>query len=101
MLVEAKPAEQVAERVDVPAATEERRGRKDAIQSENAGRSARTEGSRADTARAERPAKPQRDDRQDRPRRDDKRHRRDDDVNDGTVGFGDDMPAFMRIAAKV
>jgi superfamily II DNA/RNA helicase len=98
---EAKPAEQAAESVDAPAATEERRSRKDAIRSENAGRSSRAEGSRADTARAERPAKPQRDDRQDRPRRDDKRHRRDDDVNDGTVGFGDDMPAFMKIDAKV
>ena len=32
--------------------------------------------------------------------RDDKR-RRDHDEDDGTVGFGDDMPAFMKIAAKV
>ena len=81
------PAELVAESADT-SAPEERRARKDAIKSDNA-------------SRADRPAKPSRDDRQDRPRRDDRRHRRDDDVNDGTIGFGDDMPAFMKIAAKV
>ena len=100
-----KPAEQAVERVEAPA-PEERRTRKDAIKSDNASRGARTDGGRADNARtenarADRPAKPARDDRQDRPRRDDRRHRRDDDIHDGTVGFGDDMPAFMKIAAKV
>jgi superfamily II DNA/RNA helicase len=88
---EAKPAEPVAESPVTPVAdtAEERRSRKDAIKSDNANRSSRHE-------------RPQREDRPDRPRRDDKRHhRRDDDANDGTVGFGDDMPAFMRIEAKV
>ncbi|RLP25392.1 DEAD/DEAH box helicase [Mesorhizobium sp. YM1C-6-2] len=86
----AKAAEPVTEIADAPAAdaAEERRARKDAIKSENADRG----------ARSDRPAKPPRDDR---PRRDDKRRHRDDDINDGTVGFGDDMPAFMKIAAKV
>jgi superfamily II DNA/RNA helicase len=99
-----KPAELAAERVEAP---DERRTRKDAIKSDNASRGAKADNAppdnaRSDNARPERPAKPSRDDRQDRPRRDDKRHhRRDDDMNDGTVGFGDDMPAFMRIDAKV
>jgi superfamily II DNA/RNA helicase len=86
----AKAAEPVTEIADAPAAdaTEERRARKDAIKSDNADRG----------ARSDRPAKPP---REDRPRRDDKRRHRDDDINDGTVGFGDDMPAFMKIAAKV
>ncbi|MDQ2633719.1 MAG: DEAD/DEAH box helicase, partial [Pseudomonadota bacterium] len=91
---EAKPAEHATKSADAPAAdiTEERGARKDAIKSENAERSARKASPRND-----RPAKPS-----DRPRRDDKRHhRRDDDIHDGTVGFGDDMPAFMKIAAKV
>src|SRR5690606_3080105 len=86
----AKAAEPVTEIADAPAAdaAEERRARKDAIKSDNADRG----------ARSDRPAKPP---REDRPRRDDKRRHRDDDINDGTVGFGDDMPAFMKIAAKV
>jgi len=40
------------------------------------------------------PAKP----RDDRGRRS---NRRDDDLNDGTVGFGDDLPDFMKVSAKV
>ncbi len=89
----AKAAEPATEIADAPAAdaAEERRARKDAIKSDNADRG----------ARSDRPAKPAREDRSDRPRRDDKRRHRDDDINDGTVGFGDDMPAFMKIAAKV
>lgn len=35
--------------------------------------------------------------RDDRPRR----HRRDDDLDDGTVGFGADLPDFMKVSAKV
>ena len=94
---EAKPVEQAMESADAPVAdiAEERSASKDAIKSENAGRSARNASPHDD-----RPAKP-RDDRSDRSRRDDKRHhRRDDDIHDGTVGFGDDMPAFMKIDAK-
>ena len=69
--------EEVAAVVEAP---EERRHRKEAIKSDNASRSARS----------------------DRPQRENKRrHRDDDDIHDGTVGFGDDVPAFMRIAAKV
>ena len=60
---------------------------------------------RTEAARERRPSARQaaRDDRQDRPRRDDKPTvtAADDEDNDGTVGFGDDMPAFMRIAGKV
>jgi superfamily II DNA/RNA helicase len=99
-----KPAEQVAESAEAPVAdiAEERRERKDAIKSDNAGRGARSDAGRTNGSTADRPAKPPHDDRSDRPRRDDKRrHRRDDDMHDGTVGFGDDMPAFMRIEAKV
>ena len=36
-----------------------------------------------------------------RPRREERPRRRDDDLDDGTVGFGDDMPAFMKVSAKV
>ena len=61
--------------------------RKEAIRSDNGGRAARDD-------------RPRREAGSDRPRRDDKR-RRDHDEDDGTVGFGDDMPAFMKIAAKV
>ena len=48
------------------------------------------------------PAAPRNDNAQ-RPAREDKprRNRRDDDLNDGTVGFGDEMPAFMKVTAKV
>ncbi|MGB3537738.1 MAG: ATP-dependent helicase, partial [Mesorhizobium sp.] len=59
--------------------TSDRRERKEAIRSENTERG-NTRPSRRDNNR---PA----------------RHHQDD--NDGTVGFGDDVPAFMRIVAKV
>jgi len=59
-------------------AVEEHRARKHAIRAEN----------------AERKAKHER--RDDRPRR----HREDDDVNT-VVGFGDDIPAFMKVAVKI
>lgn len=67
---------------DAPAVeNDERRARKDAIRTENAGR------------------KEQRPDP--RPQRDQRPHRRREEENDATVGFGDDMPAFMKIVAKV
>lgn len=77
----AREEQLVAEVADIA----ERRARKDAIRSENdrKGSSNRHE-QRADT-------RPQRD----RPGR----HRQEGD--DATVGFGDDVPAFMRIVAKV
>jgi len=76
---------------------EARRERKQAIRSENTER-------KAGPARAE---QPRHDERKERPRREDRpdrteqsRRQREQD-NDGTVGFGDDMPAFMRVEAKV
>jgi superfamily II DNA/RNA helicase len=65
-----------------PPEAEERRGRKDAIRSENAARKAQDDG------------RPQRDNRGGR-------HRHADEDDDKTVGFGDDVPAFMKIPAKV
>ena len=59
----------------------ERRTRKDVIRSENAERKARPE--RAEQARG------------------DGRVSRQDKDDGATLGFGDDMPAFMRIAAKI
>ncbi|CCV06685.1 RNA helicase [Mesorhizobium metallidurans STM 2683] len=74
----------------------ERRARKEAIRSENNERQASPERKAPSDRSAQRTpergdTKPQRD----RPAR----HRQED--NDATVGFGDDMPAFMRIVAKV
>ncbi|HEY6633403.1 MAG TPA: DEAD/DEAH box helicase [Rhizobiaceae bacterium] len=94
-----KPAELAveSESAEAPPA-EERRQRKDAIKSDNANRGGRAE---PEGKPAERSPRPPRENREDRPRRDDRRNRRDDDIHDGTVGFGDDMPAFMKIAAKV
>ena len=87
----AKPDEQPEVRTETVVAdiADERRSRKDAIQSENSGRG----------AKPERAAQPRRDERSDRPRRDDKSdrsRRQHNEDNDGTVGFGEDMPAFMR-----
>ena len=70
---------EVQEAVAAPA--EERRHRKDAIKSDNASRSARDERPRHDDSR--------------------RRNRRDDDIHDGTIGFGGEVPAFMQIAAKI
>lgn len=83
----AQPQPDVAETADIV----ERRARKDAIRSEN------TE--RKSSDRNE-PRAPERGDT--RPQRSNSRparHHQED--NDTTVGFGDDMPAFMRIVAKV
>jgi superfamily II DNA/RNA helicase len=68
----------------------EKRERRDAIKDENADRKARTE--RPEQPRSARPEQP-RDERRERPRN----WRKDDDLNDGTIGFGDDVPAFMKI----
>jgi len=79
-------AEQSAATKAAPAETGERRERKQAIRSEN----------------AERKAKPEHGDSGRQQRRDDKRpDRRHQDQEDSVVGFGDDVPAFMRILAKV
>ncbi|WP_164759083.1 DEAD/DEAH box helicase [Mesorhizobium sp. M6A.T.Ce.TU.002.03.1.1] len=90
----------------------ERRARKEAIRSENTERQASPERQ----ASSERQASPERKASSDRnrneqraPERGDTRPQRDgnrparnrQEDNDATVGFGDDMPAFMRIVAKV
>ena len=81
----------------------EKRDRKDAIRSDNAERKARPD-------RAEQPRHEERTPRNDRPRREDRNGRPDrteqnrrqrEQDDDGTVGFGEDMPAFMRVSAKV
>ncbi|RWM05872.1 MAG: DEAD/DEAH box helicase [Mesorhizobium sp.] len=80
----AREEQPVAEVADIA----ERRARKDAIRSEND----RNKGS-ANRNEQRGDARPQRD--HNRPAR----HRQEED--DATVGFGDDVPAFMRIVAKV
>jgi superfamily II DNA/RNA helicase len=93
---EPKPADEKAQHQPelrsepVIADNDERPARREAIKTENAERKARPE--RADQPRG---------DRQERPRREDRNARQRQEDNDGTVGFGDDMPAFMRVAGKV
>ncbi|MCH4556918.1 RNA helicase [Mesorhizobium sp. SEMIA 3007] len=70
----------------------ERRARKEAIRSENTERKSSDRNEQRAPERGD--TRPQRDNS--RPAR----HRHQED-NDTTVGFGDDMPAFMRIVAKV
>ena len=73
--------------------------RKETIKADNAERAARPE------RRPEPAPQPRRGNNDRPPRRDDGgrrgNHRANDDDNDGTIGFGDDMPAFMLIEAKV
>jgi superfamily II DNA/RNA helicase len=93
--VESKPAEEKAQHQPelrsepVIADNDERPARREAIKAENAERKSRHE--RTDQPR----------DRQERPRREDRQSRQRQEDNDATVGFGDDMPAFMRVAGKV
>ncbi|NGN39791.1 DEAD/DEAH box helicase [Mesorhizobium sp. CGMCC 1.15528] len=88
-----KPVQDAQPEVEAPVvvADNDDRSRKETIKSENADRKARGD-------HAERP---RRDDRNDRPRRDDRNARQRNEDNDGTIGFGDDMPAFMKIAVKI
>ncbi|MEI5679708.1 MULTISPECIES: DEAD/DEAH box helicase [unclassified Mesorhizobium] len=89
-----KPANDPQPEVEAPvvvADNDDRHSRKETIKSENADRKVRGD-------HAERP---RRDDRNDRPRRDDRNARQRNEDNDGTIGFGDDMPAFMKIAVKI
>ena len=69
----------------------ERRARKESIRSGNSERKAAPERNERRT--------PERGDSG--PQRTSRAARHRDEDNDGTVGFGDDMPAFMRIVAKV
>ncbi|MGE0501787.1 MAG: DEAD/DEAH box helicase [Rhizobiaceae bacterium] len=71
----------------------ERQARKDAIRAKNNERKPR--GERVDTPREQRSRRDERPDRTEQNRR-----QRELD-NDGTVGFGDDLPAFMKVSAKV
>jgi superfamily II DNA/RNA helicase len=96
----AVPVEAVAEEATeqpslVPAEViEERRQRKQSIRGDNAGRKQKAD----EPQRAERHERPRREDRHERAAQNRRQRERDDD---GTVGFGDDMPAFMRVVAKV
>nr|WP_210257234.1 DEAD/DEAH box helicase [Chelativorans sp. ZYF759] len=91
------PAEPLAPAAVVEAVQEEKpqRKRRDAIKAENAERKA-AQPEAAPAPRREDPA-PRRDDND---RRGGKRRGRDHDEGDGTIGFGDDMPAFMKIEVK-
>ncbi|HTV69684.1 MAG TPA: DEAD/DEAH box helicase [Rhizobiaceae bacterium] len=101
---ERAPRETVAETVEAiepqPApvvvaaeAVDERRQRKQAIKSDNAGRKPKPDHGPRDGGRdAHRGGKP------DRAEMNRRQRERDDD---GTVGFGDDLPAFMKVVAKV
>ena len=103
------PAEEVAEQPSlVPASViDARRERKQAIKSgqQRARGQARTR--RGQAARAERPRRnerqerPRREDRHERPDRTEQNRRQREQDDDGTVGFGDDMPAFMKVDVKV
>ena len=107
------PAEEIAEQPSlVPASViDARRERKQAIKSDNSTREAKPSEPRPERTekKPERAEQPRREDRQERPRRDrnerpdrteqNRRQREQDD--DGTVGFGDDMPAFMKVDVKV
>ena len=78
----------------------EKRDRKDAIRTDNAERKAKPE--RAEQPRRDdRHERPHRDDRNGRPDRTEQNRRQREQDDDGTIGFGDDMPAFMRVSAKV
>jgi superfamily II DNA/RNA helicase len=83
-------AEAVAEAVEndvaIGTAPVVRRERKDVIRSDNAAR--RNAPPRPVPAPGRAPANSN-------------RHRRNDDMNDGTVGFGDDLPDFMKVVVKV
>ncbi|HEV7252465.1 MAG TPA: DEAD/DEAH box helicase [Mesorhizobium sp.] len=81
------PAEAKAETAAQPE-SEERRSRKDAIREKNETRRGKPQ--EAEAPRNEARPQPERRDR-----------RRDRDENDDTVGFGSDVPAFMRIAGRV
>ena len=106
------PAAEIAEQPSlVPASViDARRERKQAIKSDNTTREAKPE--RAEKKpertekkpeRAEQPRceeRPRRD-RNERPDRTEQNRRQREQDDDGTVGFGDDMPAFMKVDVKV
>ncbi len=92
-----------------PAASEapvaERRARKEAIRTENSERKAAPERAerKAASERSERPERlerPRRDEHG-RPDRTEQNRRQREADDDGTVGFGDDVPAFMKVIGRV
>lgn len=94
---EGKPERQVVAEVETTPVVNEDEGqsRRDNIKADNADRKTTR---RDEPRRDERP----RQERDERPRHEDRRARHHNkDENDGVVGFGDDMPAFMRIVAKI
>jgi superfamily II DNA/RNA helicase len=104
---EAKPrveavAAEIAEQPSLvpPEVIDARRERKQAIRSENSERKPRPE--RAEQPRRDdRHERPRREERSERPDRTEQNRRQREQDDDGTVGFGDDMPAFMKVAGKV
>jgi hypothetical protein len=70
----------------------DKRTRKDAIRSDNEERAARPHRENGNAQAPRRDARPDRTEQN-------RRQREQDD--DGTVGFGDDVPAFMKVIAKV
>jgi superfamily II DNA/RNA helicase len=103
---EVAPAEAAEEATPVVAAAAqpvpERRVRKDAIKSGNTERKARPERSRPKPDQQPRPDAQGRSDTQAaRPDRTEQNRRQREKDDDGTVGFGDDLPAFMKVIAKV
>jgi superfamily II DNA/RNA helicase len=101
----AASAEVEAAAVAAPAApVAERRSRKDAIKGKNAERQHKGgERQHKDEHpdRLERVDRPRSDGRHERPDRTAQNRRQRELDDDGTVGFGADMPAFMRVTAKV
>ena len=99
-------AEEIAEQPSlVPASViDARRERKQAIKSDNSAREAKPERAEKKPERAEQPRReperPRRD-RNERPDRTEQNRRQREQDDDGTVGFGDDMPAFMKVDVKV
>jgi len=91
----AAPAAEVETAAEAPAT--ERRSRKDAIKSRNAERQHKSDRPQ----RLERVDRPRSDSRHERPDRTAQNRRQRELDDDGTVGFGADMPAFMRVTAKV
>ena len=99
---EIRPAE--APRAAEPR-SDERRARKDAIRAENSERRAAPERAERKPApeRSERPERLERARRDEhgRPDRTEQNRRQREADDDGTVGFGDDVPAFMKVIGRV
>ena len=78
-----------------------RRERKQAIKADNSEREAKPEGGRAPSSHAATTGGRAAKDRHERPDRTEQNRRQREQDDDGTVEFGNDMPAFMKVAGKV